>query len=402
MQPATAPSRRVLSRRPLRDHASWEWPRAADAALSGLLAALQLGGAYAATRHHQPAQSLGAGDAVLLLAGPIALLARRRHPVAVMWITFLAALGPRIDQFAYLSLIVSIFLAIIGGHRRAGWVMLVAGYVASQWIAPPILGEGSSSLSGDLALAGWLAVLAVAAEAVRIRRERMAASSAARAAEERVRVGARRLGMARELHDVVGHNISLINLQAGIGLDLFETQPDQAREALVAIRQASGEALDELRAMLASLRDGEGEPSAPRAPTPGLHELPDLVEPARSAGLSVSVHTDGSVRQLGGAVELAAYRIIQESLTNVARHAPGGTVTIHLRYKRDALELHIRDDGPPDHDAPGDPYRPLGGIGSGIAGMRERAAALGGWLDTRRRAGGGFEVTAHLPAGAGR
>jgi signal transduction histidine kinase len=230
----------------------------------------------------------------------------------------------------------------------------------------------------------------------------MAAAAAARAAEERVRVGAQRLGLARELHDVVGHNISLISLQAGIGLDLFETQPDQAREALAAIRRASTEALDELRAMLASLREGEPEQAAPRAPTPGLEQLPELVEPARNAGLSVTVERTGSPRQLGGAVELAAYRIIQESLTNVARHAPGATVAIELEYRGDGIELRVCDNGRPGHQRPGDPEQPLGRPGTGIAGMRERAAALGGWLDTRRRAGRGFEVTAHLPAGAGR
>jgi signal transduction histidine kinase len=375
-------------------------PRTADLALSGVVGVLQLGAAYGAARHHHPAPSFGVGDVLLLLAGPVALLQRRRHPVAVMWIAFLATLGPRADGFAYISLVVSFFLAAVGGHRRAGWVLLAAGYVVS--VAPLIPGEGAASLGGALALGGWLAVLAVAAEAVRIRRERVAAAAAARAAEERVRVGAQRLGVARELHDVVGHNISLINLQAGIGLDLFETRPDQAREALAAIREVSGEALDELRAMLASLRDGEREPSAPRAPTPGLDQLPELVAPARSAGLSVGVQKAGMVRQLGGAVELAAYRIIQESLTNVARHAPGADVTIDLAYTADGLELRVCDTGRPGHRSPSQSETPLGQPGSGIAGMRERVVALGGWLDTRRRPGGGFEVTAHLPAGAGR
>ncbi len=395
MAHATSALRRIP-----RERQAWTAPRTTDLALPAVVAALQLGGAYAATRHHHPAWNLGVGDVLLLLAGPAALVARRRHPVAVMWITFLAALGPRADQVAYISLVVSVFLAITGGHRRAGWVMLAAGYVLS--VAPLIPGEGTTSLAGALALGGWLAVLAIAAEAVRIRRERMAAAAAARGAEKRVQAGAQRLGIARELHDVVGHNISLINLQAGIGLDLFETRPDQAREALAAIRQVSGEALDELRAMLASLRDGDGEPSAPRAPTPDLDQLPELVEPARSAGLSVNVQRAGSARQLGGAVELAAYRIIQESLTNVARHAPGATVTIDLAYSGDGLELQVCDDGRPDHEPPGDPGHPFGQPGSGIAGMRERATALGGWLDTRRRTGGGFEVTAHLPAGTAR
>lgn len=388
-------------RRIPRERPSWATPRTADLMLPAVLAAIQLGAAYVATRHHHPPRSLGAVDVLLLLAGPAALIARRRQPVAVMWITFLASLGPRIDQFAYLSLIVSFLLVTSGGHRRAGWVMLVAGYVASLWIVPLILGEATTSLSGALAFGGWLAVLGVAAEAVRIRRERMAAAAAARAAEERALAGAQRLGIARELHDVVGHNISLINLQAGIGLDLFETQPDQAREALAAIREASGEALGELRAMLASLRD-DLQQGAPRAPTPGLDQLSELVEPARGAGLSVIVQRTGSARQLGAAVELAAYRIIQESLTNVARHASGATVTIDLADTADGLELRVCDNGRPDGRPSGDPGHPLGHPGSGIAGMRERAAALGGWLDARRRAGGGFEVTAHLPGGAGR
>ena len=226
-------------------------------------------------------------------------------------------------------------------------------------------------------------------------------AAAARSAEARLRAGAQRLEVARELHDVVGHNISLINLQAGIGLDLFETQPEQARDALSAIRQVSGEALDELRVMLASLRDGEGERQAPRAPTPSLDQLPELLEPARRAGLSVTVQRTGSPRALGGAVELAAYRIIQESLTNVARHASDATVTIDMRYDSDGLELHVRDDGSPWQRPSCDPG-PLGRPGSGVAGMRERAEAVGGSLDVTRRLSGGFEVRARLPAGSGR
>jgi signal transduction histidine kinase len=116
----------------------------------------------------------------------------------------------------------------------------------------------------------------------------------------------------------------------------------------------------------------------------------------------VTVHETGTARPLGGAVELAAYRIIQESLTNVARHAPGATVTIDLAYSRDGLELRVCDDGRHDRQPPGDAAYPLGHPGSGIAGMRERADALGGSLDVHRRVGGGFEVAAQLPAGAAR
>jgi len=384
-------------RRLPRERPAWVSPRSRDLTLAGALAVAQLVGAYLATQHHHPVWRLGGLDVALLLAGPAALLVWRRYPVAVMWVTFLAALGPRADRVAYLSLVVAFFLAATGGHRRAAWVMLVAGYVVSLWIAPPILGQPASSLGDTLSLGGWLALLGVAAEAVRIRRERIAAAAAARLAEERVRAGSQRLGIARELHDVIGHNISLINLQAGIGLDLFDTRPQEAREALAAIREVSGEALDELRAMLASLRDDESQRGAPRAPSPGLDQLPELVEPACSAGLSVAVQRNGTVRPMGGAVELAAYRIVQESLTNVARHAPRAKVTIDLTYTEDALEICIRDGGSSGHRATRDPSLPLGYPGSGIAGMRERAESLGGSLDAHRRLAGGFEVTASLP-----
>ncbi len=414
MQSATATSRLVHGRRLVRERATWRLPPRVDAALAGVVAAVQLAATLAVVSYHDPARSLRVVDVVLVLAGPVALLARRRYPVLVMWIAFLASLGPRIDGFAYLSLIVAFFSAFLLGHRRAGWLMLLGGYVGSLWVAPLVLGAPTTPLSGALELGGWLAVLGVAAEAVRIRRERTAAATAARSAEARLRAGAQRLEVARELHDVVGHNISLINLQAGIGLDLFETQPEHAREALSAIREVSGEALDELRAMLASLRDGDGagngngngngngERRAPRVPTPTLDQLPELLEPARRAGLSVTVQRTGSPRALGGAVELAAYRIIQESLTNVARHATDATVTIELHYESDTLELHVRDDGSPWQRASSDSGRPLGGPGSGIAGMRERAEAVGGSLEVTRRVGGGFEISARLPAGSGR
>jgi signal transduction histidine kinase len=130
-------------------------------------------------------------------------------------------------------------------------------------------------------------------------------------------------------------------------------------------------------------------------------QLPELVEPARNAGLSVTVQRTGAARPLGAAVELAAYRIVQESLTNVARHAPGATVIIDLAYGSDGLKVTVCDNGQ-HHRPPAEPGCPLGHPGSGIAGMRERAEALGGTLDARRRAGGGFEVTAQLPAQARR
>ena len=161
--------------------------------------------------------------------------------------------------------------------------------------------------------------------------------------------------MARDLHDVIGHNISLINVQAGVGLDLMDTHPEQARAALAAIKTVSKDALDELRTMLAALRQGDED--APRAPAPGLDRLDELVELTRAAGIPVTVQTVGEARPLPAAVDLAAYRIVQESLTNVARHAGPATATVRLTHGPDGLDIEVCDDGQrPGHQRglPGD------------------------------------------------
>jgi signal transduction histidine kinase len=234
-----------------------------------------------------------------------------------------------------------------------------------------------------------------------MRLERVAESRAARRAEERRRVSEDRLRMARDLHDVIGHNISLINVQATMGLDLIDSEPAQARAALAAIKTVSKDALGELRAMLTALRQDEMD--APREPAPGLDRLDELVDLTRAAGLPVVIEVSGHRVALPAAVDLTAYRIIQESLTNAARHAPGAPVTIRITYQPQAVLVEVLDDGHAmtrigaagGHTFSGEP-------GSGITGMRERAAALGGRLDAGMRPGGGFRVAARLPlVGAG-
>jgi signal transduction histidine kinase len=189
---------------------------------------------------------------------------------------------------------------------------------------------------------------------------------------------------------VIGHNISLINVQASMGLDLMDSQPEQARAALSAIKSASKEALEELRAMLTALRHDDDV--APRSPAPGLDRLPELIELTRAAGLTVEAEVIGKAPPLPAAVHLAAYRIIQESLTNVARHAGRARVTVRLTYDDADVHVEIDDDGkaPSGGDS-------ATGTGSGITGMRERAAALGGDLSAGFRQGGGFRVSARLP-----
>jgi signal transduction histidine kinase len=197
------------------------------------------------------------------------------------------------------------------------------------------------------------------------------------------------LRIARELHDVLAHNISLINVQAGVALHLIDERPEQARGALSAIKDASKEALGELRSVLDVLRQTDERP--PRSPTAGLARLDELVSRATAAGLEVRTEVDGSPRPLAAGVDLAAFRIVQEALTNVARHAGPATAIVRLAYGERELTLQVDDDG---RGRPAD-ATPAGG--SGIAGMRERAIALAGTLDAAARPGGGFQVRARLP-----
>jgi signal transduction histidine kinase len=221
----------------------------------------------------------------------------------------------------------------------------------------------------------------------------VAATRASRQLDQRRQQSEERLRIARDLHDVIGHNISLINVQASMGLDLMDSQPEQARAALSAIKSASKEALVELRTMLITLR--RDDDVAPRAPAPGLERLPELIELTRAAGLSVGVEVAGTAPLLPAAVQLAAYRIIQESLTNVARHAGRAQVMVRVAYDDVNMHVEIDDDGKAPSEGPA-----AIGSGSGIAGMRERATALGGDLSAGFRPGGGFRVSARLPVGS--
>ena len=210
-----------------------------DLALPMVLLVLQLAGTVATVAgHHSPARHLGAADWLLLIVGPLSLLFWRRWPVAVLWVAFAATLTPSGAWSANLSLIVAFFLAATSGHRYAAWVVIAVGYLSSVWLAPLAFGNRGVSLTFALALGGWLAVLVIAAEVVRLRRERAADARSARAVDARRRASEERLQMARDLHDVIGHNISLISVQAGVGLDLMDTRPEAARAALGAIKTA--------------------------------------------------------------------------------------------------------------------------------------------------------------------
>ena len=236
-------------------------------------------------------------------------------------------------------------------------------------------------------------VVLAAAEVAMAGRQRRQAAEQSRAEEARRRAGEERMRIARELHDVLAHNISLINVQAGVALHLMDEQPGQSRSALQAIKQASNDALGELRSVLDVLRQGDEAP--PRAPASGLAHLDSLVAGAGATGLEVRTRVEGTPRPLPAGTDLAAYRIVQESLTNVTRHAGPAGATVRIAYGEKDLTVQVDDDGnglePPL--AADIPLRP----GRGLVGMRERVAALGGDLTAGPRPGGGFRVLARLP-----
>jgi signal transduction histidine kinase len=306
----------------------------------------------------------------------------------VLWVCFAATLPPG-SGVANVAFTVAFFVAAIAGKRYSAWLVLAIHFAWTIWFDPLIYRDTNPPVDA-LLLAGWVLAVAIAAEAYRFRAERVAATRVSRQIEQRRQQSEERLRVARELHDVIGHNISLINVQASMGLDLMDSQPEQARAALSSIKSASKEAIEELRAMLTTLR--RDDEAAPRSPAPGLDRLPELIELTRAAGLCVEVEVAGKAPPLPAAVHLAAYRIIQESLTNVARHAGRARVTVRVSYDDASVLVEIDDDG----TVPSGEGSAIG-TGSGITGMRERAAALGGDLSAGFRHGGGFRVSARLP-----
>jgi signal transduction histidine kinase len=382
-----------------------QWVRAhRDLLLALGVAVVSVAGTTLAARHQHPDRDLDALGYVLLLAGAASLLGRRRWPRAALAATFAATFaylwlgypgGP-----LWLPLIIAFATAVVRGHRVAAYTALVLGFVGATWVDSAIRRDAGPSIGSVLGIAAWLLTLAAISELIRYRGElrraaRQQALEARRTELEsaRRRASEERLDIARELHDVLAHSISMINVQAGVALELIDERPEQVRASLATIKQASKDALVEVQAVLGALRQA-GERVA-TAPAPSIADLDRLVSGARAAGLAVHVRTEGEPRALPTGTDLAAYRILQESLTNVVRHADAATVTVTVGYLVDQLTLEVADDGRPSGVAP------VGG-GSGIAGMRERAEALGGELHADRMFMGGFRVRARLPLRDGR
>ncbi|WP_344532539.1 sensor histidine kinase [Streptomyces levis] len=368
----------------------WPW-RSTAAVLAFVLA----GSAFAAHGQEGERAALDPFARVLLVVAAGLLLWRKRYPVAVVFGTAGAVMVYLGAGYPYgpvlLTVALACFSAIVAGHRRAAWAAmgtLWAGHVLVahwlyQWLPPS--GDSPAPWSAELVVATWVVAITAVAELFRVRREQWARERAERAEAARRRADEERLRIARELHDVLAHSISVINVQAGVGLALLDTDPEQARSALTTIKAKSKEALGEVRQVLDTLR---APGAAPRTPAPGLDRLPELVEQAASAGLTVTV--EGRPPDLAPGTDLAAFRILQEALTNVVRHSGSRHARVHLAHDADVLRLRVDDDGP----ATG---AEAGGSGNGLAGMRERAAALGGTIAAGPRPDGGFRVLAVLP-----
>jgi signal transduction histidine kinase len=292
-------------------------------------------------------------------------------------------------------MIICLVTLVLKGHRRAAIATILTGFVVFPW-AGYLLDRAERPTPGHVVgLTAWLIALIAVSEMVRDRRAKAEASAQSHAEELRRRATEERLHIARELHDVVAHNMSLISIQAGVALHLLDKNPDQARSSLATIKDASKEALVELRSILGVLRQvDESDEGAPRQPVPTIRRLTDLVDRSRAAGLDVRLEVGEGLDELPRQVDLAAFRIVQESLTNVAKHAPDERAVVRLRVDGDGLAVDVLDEG-----SGAGATTPVGG-GNGIVGMRERAAAVGGRLEAGPRPGRGFAVRAWLPLDA--
>ncbi|MFE9747987.1 sensor histidine kinase [Saccharothrix saharensis] len=331
---------------------------------------------------------------VLLVAGGAALAARRRAPITVLAVTGLCAvasqaLGFDVPAVAYL---IAVYTAMRAGHR----VVVVAGSAAllialpfAVMVATPggSAGEAFAQARGVLELA-WLIAAAAAGEALRQAERRADEAERTREETARRRANEERLHIARELHDSLTHQISVIKVQAEVAVHLAGRRGEQVPEALLAIREAGREAARELRATLEALRD-DANPDGEDPPY-GLDHVTELVRRARTTGLDAKLTIEGRRDGVPAAVERAAYRIVQESLTNVTRHAAAATASVRIDYRPDSLVIRVDDDGRAE---PGTAPTP----GVGLLGMRERVTALGGSLRAAPRREGGFTVQAELP-----
>jgi len=416
-----------LSRSPERGHYHRDMKRRAvrirlpvlaqDALLGLFVAVMQVQGTVAKPQDvgARPLTDFGHLGYVLLIVSGLVLAVRRRWPAPVFIAAALASLVYYTIGFSdgpgWIGLFVALYTLTAYGDGRRSLALAGIGItvLATGWLIAAAGIEPRAAIGWVFFRIAASIMAAALGESVRSRRVIAAdalerARQAERTLEEeaRSRVGTERLRIAREVHDTVAHAIAIINVQAGVTAYLLDKRPERAREALVTIEQTSAQALHEMRAVLGVLRDSDNE----RAPHPGLGQVNELTAMAREAGLDIKLEAASPTAPLPSAVDHTAYRILQESITNVIRHVGPTRVTVALDYGADVLEVRVTDEGGRDAagDDPAGPQPAAGTVngspaepGRGIAGMRERCGLLGGELTAGPQPCGGFEVKARLP-----
>jgi signal transduction histidine kinase len=331
------------------------------------------------------------------------LVTHRRFPRSSLAVCLAAVIWYAVGRppaYPGLAVFVLTFDITLHSSRRVALTALFASAVAinlSVWLQPASVASTATWVASELGIAvAWLA-----AENLRVRRVRWTELHARaerleheREDEARRAVTEERLRIARELHDIIAHSMSVIAVQSGVGNHVIDTQPDQAKQALAAIEATSRSALTEMRRLLGVLRQ-EGEPRGSLVPAPGLADLTCLVAQVQDAGLRVWVHVEGRQRPIPPGVDLSAYRIIQEALTNVIKHAASASAGVTVSYRADSVTVEITDEGLAAPAAPA--VRARLNPGHGIIGMRERVAVFGGEFAAGPIPGGGFGVRARFP-----
>jgi signal transduction histidine kinase len=364
-----------------------------DAALAVALAFVCVMGSKPAQvwqPHHRPLDFFGYA---LLLVSSLVLTARRAAPRVTLAVTVLGASVYLVTGYGFGPVLIPLAIAVytVAAHLPARRAVVAAGVAAPFLISHTVLGPYHTDPTGILPGVAWIVVPFAIGIAMRLGRE-----AVGRERDERTRQVAyeERLRVAQEVHDVVGHGLTAITMQADVALHVLAKRPEQAVAALTAISQTSRAALAELRATLNLLRSEAGPDSdTDRGPAPGLAQIGSLADRVTRAGVPVTLPDGLPTGPMPAAVELAAYRIVQESLTNVLRHAGPATATVSVRRAADRLDIEVVDTG---RAVPRDPHREPT-AGQGITGMRERAVALGGSLRAGPAPGGGYAVHAVLP-----
>jgi len=379
---------------------------ALDVALALFVTAMQVQGTVAKIAAEpetvvRPLSEFGNLGYLLLIASGVVLVLRHRFPVAVLTVTAAASLTYYLVDFpdgpGWLGLFVALYTVTSTGDGRRS--IAIAGATITVltvgWLVAATDIEPRAAIGWVFFRIGASVMSAALGESVRSRRV-IAAEAVARAElaertreeEARARVDEERLRIAREVHDTVAHAVAIINVQSGVTAHLLDKQPERTREALRSIEQTSSRALRDMRSILGVLRDDHDG----RMPHPGLGQLDELIAESRNAGLDIDYERTPPTTALPTAVDSAAYRIVQESLTNVIRHVGPTRVTVGVHYGDDELRVRVTNHGsrsPRDAGA--------AGAGRGLSGMRERCQLLGGDLAAGPLEAGGFGVTARLP-----